>query len=109
MSDQEQDGDEQTLLGKPSSNFNWGGDKAESEALRLPTGVKAAERLTAPVEPPKALWFERQGPTSDPVEMRRRINEDTQRLSSEWTRLWAVSVMIALAIVSADSMAPLGS
>ena len=85
-----------------SRNFNWGGDKAESEALRLPTGVKAAERLTAPVEPPRAKWFERQGPSSDPVEMRRRIDEDTKKLSSEWTRLWAVCVVIALAIVAAD-------
>ena len=108
MSDGERD-NEQQMSGKPLSNFNWGGDKAESEALRLPTGVKAAERLTAPVSPPRALWFERQGPSSDPDEMRRRINEDTQRLSSEWTRLWAVCVVIALAIVGANSMQPPGS
>ena len=110
MSDRERDGEQRTS-GKPSSNrnFNWGGDKVESEALRLPTGVKAAERLAAPVSPPRAKWFERQGPSSDPVEMRRRIDEDTQRLSSEWTRLWAVCVIIALTIVGADSMLPPGS
>ena len=105
MSDRDR-GEQQT---SGDRNFNWGGDKAESEALRLPTGVKAAERLTPPVNPPRALWFERQGPSSDPVEMRRRIDEDTQRLSSEWTRLWAVCVVIALAIVGADNMLPPGS
>ena len=104
MCDRERE-DEQQTSGQPGNgSFNWGGDKAESEALRLPTGVKAAERLTAPVSRPRAQWFERQGPGSDPVEMRRRIDEDTQRLSSEWTRLWAVCVVIALAIVGADSL-----
>ena len=88
--------------------FDWGGDTAESEALRLPSGVKAAQRLTVPVSAPKAQWFERQGPSSDPAEMRRRIDEDTQRLSSEWTRLWAVCVVITLVIVAGDSLPPPG-
>ena len=66
----------QLHLSSSSSSFNWGGDKAELEALRLPTGVEAAKRLTDPVSPPRAQWFEREGPSSDPVEMRRRIDDD---------------------------------
>ena len=38
----------------------------------------------------------------------RRIDDDTQRLSREWTRLWAVCVVITLAINGADSMLPRG-
>ena len=69
-----QDGEHQASveLSSSSLSFNWGGDTAELEALRLPTGVKAAERLVAdPLPLPRALWFEREGPVSDPVEMRR--------------------------------------
>ena len=167
MVDRAQDGEHQALgeLSSSSLSFNWGGDTAELEALRLPTGVKAAERLVAdPLPLPPALWFEREGPVSDPVEMRRhdgaplrqprgpasthspraslpaarmhnprslahdcarlcrrksavsrppshtsrRIDDDTQRLSREWTRLWAVCVVITLAINGADSMLPRG-
>ena len=43
------------------------------------------------------------------TEMRKRIDEDTKRLSSAWNRLWAVCVVIALAIVGADSMPPPGT
>ena len=109
MSDRAKDGEQQTS-GKLSSSrsFKWGGDTAELEALRLPTGVKAAERLMDPVSPPRAQWFEQEGPSSDPAEMRRRIDDDTQRRSSEWTRLWAVCAVIALAIVGADNMLPPG-
>ena len=74
MVDRAQDGEHQALgeLSSSSLSFNWGGDTAELEALRLPTGVKAAERLVAdPLPLPPALWFEREGPVSDPVEMRR--------------------------------------
>ena len=43
-----------------------------------------------------------------PSHTSRRIDDDTQRLSREWTRLWAVCVVITLAINSADSMLPRG-
>ena len=33
--------------GPQRSAFNWGGDSKEEEALRLPTGIPAAERLAA--------------------------------------------------------------
>ena len=33
--------------GPERSAFNWGGDSKEEEALRLPTGIPAAERLAA--------------------------------------------------------------
>ena len=163
MVDRAQDGEHQALgeLSSSSLSFNWGGDTAELEALRLPTGVKAAERLVAdPLPLPPALWFEREGPVSDPVEMRRhdgaplrqprgpasthspraslpaarmhnprspaydcarlcrrkpppshsrRIEDDKQRLSHGWIRLWAVwCVVVTLAIMSADSMLPHG-
>ena len=167
MADRAQDGEHQALgeLSSSSRSFNWGGDTAELEALRLPTGVKAAERLVAdPLPLPPALWFEREGPVSDPVEMRRhdgaplrqprgpasthspraslpaatmhnprmkprslaydcarlcrrklppshsrRIEDDKQRLSHGWIRLWAVwCVVVTLAIMSADSMLPHG-
>ena len=163
MADRAQDGEHQALgeLSSSSLSFNWGGDTAELEALRLPTGVKAAERLVAdPLPLPRALWFEREGPVSDPVEMRRhdgaplrqprgpasthspraslpaarmhnprspaydcarlcrrkpppshsrRIEDDKQRLSHGWIRLWAVwCVVVTLAIMSADSMLPHG-
>ena len=74
MVDRAQDGEHQASceLSSSSRSFNWGGDTTELEALRLPTGVKAAERLvTDPLPLPRALWFEREGPVSDPVEMRR--------------------------------------
>ena len=39
----------------------------------------------------------------------RRIQDDKQRLSHGWIRLWAVwCVVVTLAIVSADSMLPHG-
>ena len=80
-----------------SSSFNWGGNSSQEVALRLPSGIPAAERLSVPVQRPRALWFERQGPSSDPDEMRRRIDEDTQRLSSEWTVGWAVGATLVIA------------
>lgn len=86
--------------------FNWGGDGAESEALRLPTGVKAAERLSVPVARPPARWFERQGPSSDEEENRRRVAGDIELLSQGWTRLWAVCVVVTLAVVVADAPPP---
>ena len=43
-----------------------------------------------------------------PSHTSRRIDDDTQRLSREWTRLWAVCVVITLAINGADSMLPRG-
>ena len=76
MVDRAQDGEHQASgeLSSSSRSFNWGGDTTELEALRLPTGVKAAERLADPLPLPRALWFEgwlRERPVSDPVEMRR--------------------------------------
>ena len=43
-----------------------------------------------------------------PSHTSRRIDDDTQRLSREWTQLWAVCVIITLAINGADSMLPRG-
>ena len=73
MVDRAQDGEHQASgeLSSSSRSFHWGGDTTELEALRLPAGVKAAERLADPLPLPRALWFEREGPVSDPVEMRR--------------------------------------
>ena len=79
---------------EPEAAFNWGGGQNE-EALRLPTGVGAAERLSVPVARPRSLWFEREG---------RDVKGDIEMLSREWTRLWAVVVVIALAVVAADSL-----
>ena len=78
------------LQANTSSNktFVWSGDSDEQQALRLPKGIKAAERLMpAPVQQPRALWFEVDG---------RDIKGDIEVLSREWTRLWAVAVLIAV-------------
>ena len=73
-----------------ASAFSWGGEGAAQEALRLPTGVKAAENLVpAAVQRPRGLWFEKEG---------RDIKGDIELLSREWTRLWAVVVVIALLV-----------
>ena len=73
---------------RKNTTFAWGGGSDEQKALRLPTGVRAAERLTpAPVERPRGLWFEVDG---------RDIKGDIEVLSREWTRLWAVCVVVAL-------------
>ena len=70
--------------------FRWAGDSEADEALRLPTGVKAAERLMpAPVQRPRGLWFEVEG---------RDIKGDFEWLSQEWTKVWAVVVIIAIAV-----------
>ena len=80
---------------KANSTFSWGGVSEEQEALRLPTGLRAAERLTpVPVERPRGLWFEVEG---------RDIKGDAEVLSREWTRLWAVVVVIAV-LVNACSL-----
>lgn len=70
-----------------TSTFDWGGDSKADDALRLPTGVKAAERLSVPVQRPRGLWFEVEG---------RDIKGDTEFLSRTWTIGWGVFVVVAL-------------
>ena len=65
--------------------FDWGGDSDDDAALRLPSGVKAAERLSVPTSRPRALWFEVEG---------RDIAGDTAFLSRNWTRGWAIFVVV---------------
>ena len=76
--------------------FDWGGDESD-KALRLPTGVRSAERLAArvPVERPRGRWFEREG---------RDIAGDIELLSREWTRLWAVIVAVTVLVLAADNL-----
>ena len=85
---------------RENPTFQWGGDKEQNAALRLPSGVKAAERLSVPVERPRGRSL---GLGVDEVEGR-DIAGDVELLSRNWTRLWAVSVVIALAIVAADGL-----
>ena len=67
-----------------NTSFSWGGSSNEQEALRLATGIKAAERLAPPsVSRPRGLWFEVEG-------------RDAAMLSRDWTRLWAVVVVVTV-------------
>ena len=72
--------------------FDWGGNATGTAlALRLPGGVKAAERLSTPVARPRGLWFEREG-------------MDVEALSRGWTRLWAVVVFVTVVVLIADAL-----
>ena len=71
------------------ATFSWGGSAEEQEVLRLPTGVKAAERLSPSVTRPRGLWFEVEG---------RDIKGDVEMLSRTWDRLWAVVIVITVLV-----------
>lgn len=75
---------------RTASTFDWSGDGEDEEALRLPKGVKAAERLAGQSSPPlSALWFEIEG---------RDIAGDTEFLSRMWTVGWAAFVVLAVTV-----------
>jgi len=81
-----------------ASTFDWGGGE-DDPALRLPTGIKAAERLSAPTSPPRRLWFEVAG---------RDVAGDMEALSSAWTRasLLAAAFVLLLALVQGGLPTP---
>ena len=82
---------------KANSTFQWGGVTEEQEALRLPSGLRAAERLAPmPVERPRGLWFEVDG---------RGVKGDVNALSRQWSRLWALAVVIVV-LVNISSILP---
>lgn len=82
------------------STFAWGASD-DAESLRLPQGVKAAERLSVPVSRPRRLWFEIEG---------RGISGDMKALSDTWTAGWALGALLVLAAVAQlDGFAPAAS
>ena len=90
---------EPTATPPKSSTFNWGGSQDErDDALRLPTGVPSAERLSAPISPPRRLWFELPG---------RGVSEDISMLSRSFTLIaFIISAAVLAAVFEGGLPAP---